>query len=839
MPPPVLKKVIRRPSTTRKRRVNKDVKPPPQSITLQSSDEAPAKRKRMSVACLGCRARKVKCDGRKPRCYNCELYHDECTFVFHNDKRKPYPKEYIDALNTRITVLEDLLKTANIDFESVPGLPSVPKPPDEEDEEAPPTNKDYAADEYMDRLTDRVGQLSMTPTGLRYFGPTSNLHLLSSIVWTRRPSINIEQKGREAIQAAGLTYDVDPARRDHLLKLYWTWHHPFFNVTDRAIFERDMNLYNNGMTSQAKYYSPLLLNALLASGALLDDTCVDDAQYHLKARILLDIEVEDPKITTVQAAAVLGACEAVCDRDTRGWIYAGMASRMAVELGYHLNCDVWVKKNVISAEEAHMRKTTFWGCYVFDKLWSFYMGRPGSLRLGDVYVARPDEADSKNETETWIPYSSPDQKLPAIWTEYTAPAHLNITLVHLVKLIDMIAEIQEVMYSGSDGIGPELWLFASKMHVRLASWYTNLPPPVLCSLNSHKPVLSHIVVMHLQYHATLILLHRPFLKISGTDHNVLRIRRICRTAAIDISNLTEKYQMVWYGMRRINVISVYIFFTAATVHLLNIWNETGPHKVTAIRGLKICCKALSELGLAYETAKRTLAVLTCLASKGRSMLDNSEEGWNRTSNGEGAPIDKTWMPEQNMGDSGYQMVDHNLYQLRAAQQQQQQPQRTSPLEPTQQSQLPTLGSHTQPGSATSMGGNPFASNNFSRINSDSDWFSKTQISDNMDETGNGYDFGGMHQRQLRNGGPQPLQPDTPEEVKSPPSMARKAISDLLVLTTPGQFIGTQNFSRNMYETMAGPDPLITDGQAPPFSAPNRNSWDYVPIVKNEGQERYY
>lgn len=540
-------------------------------------------------------------------------------FVFHNDKRKPYPKEYIDALTSRISVLESLLTKANIDFNTEVPEPQ-PKLSEGSSTETTVIEKSKVSEDYIDRLTDRVGQLSMTNIGLRYFGPTSNLHLLSSIIWTRRPNSNIEFKGRAAVEAAGLNYDVDPAKRDHLLNLYWTWHHPFFNVTEKSLFLRDMELYNNGMASHAKYYSPLLLNAFLASASLLDDNYSDSEVFHLKARILIDIEVEEPRITTVQAAAVLGAYEGVCDRDTRGWIYTGMSIRMAVDMGYHINCDSWVKKNIITAEEAHMRKITFWGCFVFDRLWSFYMGRPASIRLDDVPLDRPSESDARpeDEKEAWVPYVSPTTPLSSIWTEYTAPVRLNSCMVYLVKLIEMIAEIQEIMYSGTEGLPSDLWSFASNMYVRLTSWYTTLPSPLLCSPNSQKPVVSHVVVLHLQYHAALILLHRPFLKMQGSVISSNHATDVCRTAATTITNLLEKYRTSWYSMRRINVISVHIIFTAATVHLLNAWGDIGTYKANATHGLKVCCLALSELGSTYETAKRTLAVITCLLGKGRN-----------------------------------------------------------------------------------------------------------------------------------------------------------------------------------------------------------------------------
>lgn len=579
----------------------------------------------MSVACLSCRSRKIKCDGRKPRCFNCELYKDDCKFVFHNDKRKPYPKEYIMALKTRIGMLEERLRAAGVEVESLK---------DDNDDEAilhvVEDSDGTESDEFLNELSNRMGKLSVTKKGLRYFGATSNLNLLTNTLATNDLSEDEDllERGRHAIEHAGFLVEVPVEVEEHLLELYWTWHHPFFNLLEPSLFLRDRALFNADQENQdIKYYSPLLMNAIMAVSALLDDTLkpMYKDQFHKKAKILLDLEIDSPKITTVQAAAVLGSHEAVCDRDTRGWLYEGMANRMIIELGYHLDATEWIKKGLITEEEAHVRKVTFWGCCLFDRLWSFYMGRPASMRLKDVTVDRPAEKDVRlGDLDKWIPYTEPGAPVAEIWNNFTAPKYLNITRIYLIKLIEMIAEIQETMYSGNTN-QLELITFTSRMYVKLTSWYTELPSVLLCSTSNHssstsKPVLPHIVVLHMQYYAALILLHRPFIN----HKKYPTFRTICFESADHITNLTEKYQKYWYSMRRVNVIPVHIIFTAGIVHLLILRNSgldgqaEGLDKVKASRGLKICFDSLKEMSGAYKTAVRTMRGLEEL-KKGKKM----------------------------------------------------------------------------------------------------------------------------------------------------------------------------------------------------------------------------
>jgi hypothetical protein len=59
-----------------------------------------------------------------------------------------------------------------------------------------------------------------------------------------------------------------------------------------------------------------------------------------------------------------------------GWLYSGMAFRMAFDMGIHLPSDklqAFVKS--LSTEDIEIRKRLFWSCYTWDKTISIYLGR--------------------------------------------------------------------------------------------------------------------------------------------------------------------------------------------------------------------------------------------------------------------------------------------------------------------------------------------------------------------------------------------------------------------------------------------------------------------------------
>ncbi|KAK5125457.1 hypothetical protein LTR85_000566 [Meristemomyces frigidus] len=78
-------------------------------------DSREAKRRRIARACDMCRKKKIKCDGKMPKCSNCENYKTECIFTQVEKKRAP-PKgaKYIEGLENRLGRMESLLRLSGL-----------------------------------------------------------------------------------------------------------------------------------------------------------------------------------------------------------------------------------------------------------------------------------------------------------------------------------------------------------------------------------------------------------------------------------------------------------------------------------------------------------------------------------------------------------------------------------------------------------------------------------------------------------------------------------------------------------------------------------------------------
>ncbi|KAL4781495.1 fungal-specific transcription factor domain-containing protein [Aspergillus varians] len=78
-------------------------------------DNNDAKRRRIARACDMCRKKKIKCDGKMPKCSHCINYKTECVFTQVEKKRNP-PKgaKYIEGLENRLGRMESLLRLSGL-----------------------------------------------------------------------------------------------------------------------------------------------------------------------------------------------------------------------------------------------------------------------------------------------------------------------------------------------------------------------------------------------------------------------------------------------------------------------------------------------------------------------------------------------------------------------------------------------------------------------------------------------------------------------------------------------------------------------------------------------------
>ncbi|KAF2432594.1 hypothetical protein EJ08DRAFT_123005 [Tothia fuscella] len=611
-----------------------------------NADDEANKRRCVSTACIACRRRKSKCDGNLPACAACSsVYNTECVYDPNSDhRRKGVYKKDIDKLKTRNSTLEVLIQAVlNFPEDEVPSLVQqirtcdsldavaeaiLAKEAGMEDDEDDDL-RDSIDEEHMGKaptfetqLSGKMGQLQLEAGSTRYLGGTSNLiYLGTENDNDDQDLITMDYQQQDNPTTSWTNVTKDPELVTHLIHMYFTWHYTYFTTLSKSLFMREFSLGAPppGTRRKTEYCTPLLVNAMLALGchftswpAARDDrddsaTAGDHFFREAKRLIMVNDEHEKPRLTTVQALALMSVREAGCGREAKGWVYSGMSFRMACDLGLNLDSGTLPgsRESHLDDEEIDARRITFWGCFLFDKCWSNYLGRLPQLPMSIITVPKFDVFPGE-ESDIWAAYTD-----SGVNQSHAQPSRTRAVALQISALCEISGDLMNYFYNPIDldkskGKSSELKKL-SDIHQRLESWRRNLPQ----ELEPKEGGLPSMLVMHMFFQLLYIHLFRPFLKYSQATSPLpanVSPRRLCTQAAAMISKLMRLYRRS-HGLRQICNIAVYILHTSCTIHLLSLPDKNSRRDIT--HGLK----HLEEIAESWLCARRTIAILHVLSKK--------------------------------------------------------------------------------------------------------------------------------------------------------------------------------------------------------------------------------
>jgi transcription factor-like protein/Zn(2)-Cys(6) binuclear cluster domain-containing protein len=476
----------------------------------RGADPASQKRRCVSTACIACRRRKSKCDGALPSCAACSsVYGTECVYDPNSDhRRKGVYREKIDSMKARTSTLQILIEAIlNASEDEVPDIVKRIRTCDSldtvaeqilkhDDGPSDETGEDAAEDEYTldnpvggeGELARKMGELRLENGAVRFIGGTSHLIYLgeSHDPGLGEPDTNLLIANEDPI-VSWTNVTKDKELIVHLLNMYFNWHYTYFTTLSKTMFYRDFFKGRHALPAkQTAYCSPLLVNAMLALGChftsvtgafgILGDSRTKGDHFFAEAKriILENDEYERPKLTTVQALALMSVREAGCGREAKGWVYSGMSFRMAQDIG--LNFDdggAWGDKENANEQAVDARRMTFWGCFLFDKAWSNYMGRLPQIPKNSYNVPKFDVFPGE-DSEAWSPYTD-----AGFDESVRQPSRTRAIGLQLSKLCEISSDLLIFFYhpnhiGRSSGKAVELKKL-SELHRRLEDWRKELP----------------------------------------------------------------------------------------------------------------------------------------------------------------------------------------------------------------------------------------------------------------------------------------------------------------------------------------------------------------------------
>ncbi|KAH8201269.1 hypothetical protein TruAng_004586 [Truncatella angustata] len=638
-----------------------DAAPPTKKKTRRGGDPALQKRRCVSTACIACRKRKSKCDGALPSCAACaSVYGTECVYDPNSDhRRKGVYREKIDSSKARNSTLQILIEAIlNATEDEVPEIvrrirtcdsldvvaEAILKEgvgnPEADDNEI--LEENYTTDSPVEGERDlarNMGELRLENGSVRFIGGTSHLiYLGNPTVPNPEPEPSDMDLNLDPITSWS-EVTKDPELVVHLLNMYFTWHYSYFATLSKTLFYRDFFRGKpHGVLHKTTYCSSLLVNTMLALGchftnvagayAIPEDSWTKGDHFFAESKRLIveHDEYEKPRLTTVQALALMSVREAGCGREAKGWVYSGMSFRMAQDLGLNLDIGGFnTGTEQLDETEMDARRMTFWGCFLFDKCWSNYLGRLPQLPKGCYNVPKYDVFPDE-DAEEWSPYTDTGSDQTS-----KQPSRTRAIGLELSKLCEISGDLLLFFYhpnhiGRSSGKSIELKKL-SELHRRLEEWRKELP----IELEPKEGQLPHAILMHMFFHLQYIHLFRPFLKYVPSASPLpphVSPRRICTANAGAISKLMRLYKKL-YNLRQICNIAVYMIHSACTIHLLNLPEKTAKRDI--IHGVK----ALEEIAEDWLCGRRTLSIISVLARKwnvelpeeAAHVLQRTDERW--------------------------------------------------------------------------------------------------------------------------------------------------------------------------------------------------------------------
>ncbi|PBK67159.1 hypothetical protein ARMSODRAFT_938302 [Armillaria solidipes] len=254
----------------------------------------------------------------------------------------------------------------------------------------------------------------------------------------------------------------------------------------------------------------------------------------------------------------------------------GLALRMAQQIGAH------VHKNRPPNAHDEAWKRAFWVLIFLDVSHACHYGRPVALRYEDFDIGFPLECDD-------IYWNHPD---PA--RRFRQPADRPSALsffVCLLKLVNTIAYVKRSIYHtrnpmilmGGQRRPPETEIVSS-LDAFLNQWLQSVPEHLRWNPNNQDGLFfNQSAFLHITYHYTRILVHRPYLPAPQSIAT-------CRDAALATLDIVEAQRRRGY-IQSMHLVSC-VNSTTLTM-LLILWNGAeDPFKTREIQRVAICMDML-------------------------------------------------------------------------------------------------------------------------------------------------------------------------------------------------------------------------------------------------------
>ncbi|KAK8171811.1 fungal-specific transcription factor domain-containing protein, partial [Phyllosticta citrichinensis] len=328
--------------------------------------KAGKERKRLPLACIACRRKKIRCSGEKPACKHCLRSRIPC--VYKVTTRKAAPRtDYMAMLDKRLKRMEDriikLVPKESMGTVAAVGRAVVKPPLPGAPQKGSNAKKRPAEEAFGQELEDwskKGSNVGEKPPGL--------------------PPKTESEEGSLLIEGA----DTLPPKeiQEHLAEVYFDYvYGQSYPLLHKPSFMRRLS---------AGQVPPVLILAVCAISARFsthpqirsEPAFLRGETWAARARDIALKRYDTPNITILISYLLLGLHEFGTCQGGRSWMFGGMAQRMAYALQLHKDLDhdpLGKEKGArseLSFTDREIRRRTMWSCFIMDRFNSSGTDRP-------------------------------------------------------------------------------------------------------------------------------------------------------------------------------------------------------------------------------------------------------------------------------------------------------------------------------------------------------------------------------------------------------------------------------------------------------------------------------
>ncbi|KAL4409672.1 hypothetical protein CABS03_09511 [Colletotrichum abscissum] len=574
---------------------------------------------RVWQACLACRRKKIKCDGKQP-CHNCssrdQSYDEFETSSSNSEDENDDFTSVVSTSRLRKSAAEDLTQAGAL----------------VQDSYGRPRFVGGAANnlivEAAKSLLPNLATTTPSSTGASHETPNlPDLEIPSFVhgkVWPPLPYVPAPESLPRPPQYVS----------DLLVSLYFDKLHYIFPILIKPHF---MKGYQKLLRAGPDFSSPKRGRFLMvffavcacASGLLPSnlESGLPGIDFYQKALLILSASTGESSIEKVQCLGLLSMCSAGWNTVSQSWNLAGQAVRAAIDMGLHISghsqSPLLMKSKDLSLQEQSRR--VWWCVYTLDRTTSICLGRPLAVKDEDCYCELP--LDVRDEDVI-----SGIKSGHAVDVEATTSSMSGfLAFAKLCRLAGKIQEFSSPLnlqkIASADAERTHRFLARVDAHDQaLRKWLESLPGEIQFSANrknkSHGDIsMVHCVITFFLHAGSLINLYRYFLNypkdsaerdevdVSGAIDQCINAARGCIYVADMVRDLVPASHHL--------AICIH-YLTLSGIILLRVpIDRSNP---ALLEDAEKCARSLKDIEPRWSGAKRSREIIEKLLVRRRSEI---------------------------------------------------------------------------------------------------------------------------------------------------------------------------------------------------------------------------